>query len=478
MASESLETTRSQHSERMNAAMRRFSEGLNELREFSELAQALLNKHKLEELESSILRYQGLAEALGAIDKRLESDIKYIATPEGEGTERDISFEISERDTGRKFFRVHGSRTSIREFDERIKTIFSADKSIRQIQNSSLISLVSTAESFISSILHIFYEAHPKALNAKDKQFTYDELSSFKTIEDAKLSVVSWRIENLLRGSVEEWIDFFEKQLKLKIPNARINIRPVVEIFQRRNLLVHNDGVINNIYISKTGAHDSALRLGKKLTVSKKYLGLAIDKLELVFLEIAYQLWMKVDSQEPSRGEVLVVASYDSILKERFEFGIDISRIIDEDKHARESEKLMCQVNRWLCMRGLGLQEAVLAEVQAFDFSAKGDLFKLAKACLLGDHEDTARRVRALLSASTFSPDEFNDWPLFAEFRSSEVGKIVAEEINRKLEEDRSPVNAKKRKPRASAPVEKEVTSSSSLSKSKPRRAKKLAAET
>ena len=63
--------------------------------------------------------------------------------------------------------------------------------------------------------------------------------------------MIEQRVEDVLRGSFEEWISFLKNQFKLEMGYIEKWQHKLVEIIQRRNLLVHNGGNINSIYRRK-----------------------------------------------------------------------------------------------------------------------------------------------------------------------------------------------------------------------------------
>lgn len=403
---------------------RRFSSTLSDLREFSVLVESLISKHRLAELEQAVRKYEGLGDALCQIDDRLKKDIDtLLADTSKEKSESQIAItvEVANNERGRKYMRVKGRGREMKEFDRSVKSILKSDSSVRHLHRSSLISLVSTAESFVSTLLHQFYSTHPAALNAKEKQFTFDELSKFDTMDDARSYIVSWKVENLLRGSVEDWFEFFRNNLKLKLSVATHHAHDLTEIFQRRNLFVHNDGVVNNIYLSKVkGAKDKTHLLNKQLGVTKSYLFSAIDKIEASFLDAAYEIWSKCEKSNAERPLLMVQASYDALTQGRWNVAKDVASLVSLDKDSNEISALMAKVNSWIARSRLS-DQAVRKEIEEFDVSAKDDLFRLAKHCLLDENDQALVLAKSLHTQKKLEYESLAEWPLFESQRQIEA---------------------------------------------------------
>lgn len=404
-------------------ATRRFSSTLADLRDFSVLVESLISQHRLAELEQAVRKYDGLGDALCQIDERLKVDIDAIladSSPDTSDAQVAITVEVANNDRGRKYMRVKGLGREMKQFDRSMKSILRSDSSVRHLHKSSLISLVSTAESFVSTLLHQFYTTHPSALNIKEKQFTFEELSRFSTMDDARSYIVSWKVENLLRGSVEDWFDFFRNTLKLKLSVAGQHSKDLVEIFQRRNLFVHNDGIVNNIYLSKIKTEkDKSHLLNKQLGVSKNYLFAAIDKIEASFLDAAYEIWSKCEKANPERPLLMVQASYDALSHGRWSVAKDIASLVALDKDSNEVSSLMAKINSWIARLRLS-DQTVRKEIEEFDVSAKDDVFRLAKHCLLGEDERVLALAKQLHEQGKLAFESLTEWPLFEQQRASE----------------------------------------------------------
>lgn len=406
----------------ISSAIYRFSRSLADLREFSELVESLIKKHKLMELETALSRYDGLGEALCQFDDTLKSDIHLIreACAESQAQcESSLRFEVNDDGKGKVRLSAFGHRDDLKQFDKAISTILRSETGVQHLHRSSLISLVSIVESFLSRLLHLFFSKHPSAVNAKEKQFTFEELSAFSSLEDARAYLVSWKIENLLRGSYDDWVEYFRSQLKLELPGINKHHDRLVENFQRRNLFVHNDGVVNKIYLSKVNKSlTKPDMLDKSLSVSRSYLFSAIDRFESAFLQLAFEIWAKCEKKSDKRPSLIVHSSYDALQNKRWSVATEIAEFIARDKAADEISILMAKVNSWIARKRVGGLDAIRDEVTDFDVSAKDDLFRLARHCLLDENDTALMLAKRLNKTKRVSLAELADWPLFEDLRS------------------------------------------------------------
>ena len=474
--SKKVENAGASFENKFTSAILRFSASLSDLREFSELVESLIKKHKLNELEIALARYEGLGDALCHFDTKLKSDINLIPIAcAGDSTVSDalLKFEVGDDGKGKKVLRAAGSREELKEFDKSIGAILKTENSVQHLHRSSLISLVSLVESFLSQLLHMFFQKHPSALNAKEKQFTFEELSNFSSLDDARSYLVSWKIENLLRGSYEDWVEYFRTQMKLGLTVSARHQERLVENFQRRNLFVHNDGVVNKIYLSKVAKSITKPEmLNKKLGVSKDYLFAATDRFESSFLQLAFELWEKCEKNSEKRPSLIVHSTYDALQNRRWRVATELAEIVEKDKAASEIDILMAKINSWIARKNLGDKDKVLEEVNDFDVSAKDDLFKLAKHCLLDEIESALPLAKRLEKTKKLSISSLCEWPLFEGLRASPRMKLWLEQIKSKAEKLKAKA-ASTQNSGTNTKVESDNSAEKLVNTSKPRRTRR-----
>src|ERR1039457_5929388 len=107
----------------------------------------------------------------------------------------------------------------------------------------------------------------------------------------------------------------------------------LVEIFQRRNVVIHNDGAVHGSYIAKVAAHlRKDTKVGQSLDVDPVYLQNAIDVAELCFILIGAELWKQLDGQDQQRATLLVKIGFDGLNSERWGLSKGINFFIMNDK--------------------------------------------------------------------------------------------------------------------------------------------------
>jgi hypothetical protein len=114
------------------------------------------------------------------------------------------------------------------------------------------------------------------------------------------------KVEEVLRGSFSDWLNDLKVRLKLSIGYAEPFLDELNEAMQRRNLLVHNGGEANTVYMARVPERlRKSVEIGDELFVSQEYLERCIRTFERVFLLIGAELWKKLAPKDEKRSSVL-----------------------------------------------------------------------------------------------------------------------------------------------------------------------------
>lgn len=425
-----------------------FQENLQGLRDFTSLISPFLDEHGEKVNEKHIPAFEPLNIARKRhFAKTDEEREKYseelrlvfdgeIETYEKE-TEEEISDKSQESDELKKKtkngirFKINGDTDAIDEaFKELAKTQFHKEL----LYKNSLISLLSTVEWFFSQILHFYYDKYPDAAGIKNKTLTLDDLKNFVTVKDAENYLIENKIEDVLRGSLKDWFKILKDEIKLGLGYKDNFEDDLVEVYQRRNLLVHNGGIINSIYISKVSGPYKDLTIGDKIKIDKEYLESAIDKFELVFTLAICELWKKINENDEARAEILMQLGYRFLKEQKWNISESTNYFLCGDKKMPVANRTAAQLNVWLCKKESKGYEDVRKEIEQNDYSDKSLIFQIALASLKDDKDFFFNNIEQALRTEELLPEHLLEFPIFKNMRElDEFEKFVLE--NEKMKE-------------------------------------------
>ena len=315
-------------------------------------------------------------------------------------------------------FKMNGDSLKINEaIDKLVKTANQKEL----LYKNSLISLLSSVEWFFSQILHNHYDKFPDSAGIKKKTLTLEELKSFESLKDAENYLIDDKIESILRGSFKDWLDVLKLELSLKLPYISCFEDEMFEIYQRRNLLVHNGGTVNSIYLSKVAdKYKQNLNIGDSISVSEVYLERAISLLHTTFTLIACELWKKLEPEKENRCVVTMELSYEYLKKEKWDISEIASSFLFGDKKMPIASRTAAQLNYWLSKKNSGKFDDVKSEVKDADFSDKAKVFQVALHALRDEEKDFFQLLPNVLKTEELSPDEVMEFPIFSNMREKQ----------------------------------------------------------
>jgi hypothetical protein len=150
------------------------------------------------------------------------------------------------------------------------------------IRDMSLVYLIAAYESFLEKILSILFERRPETLKSTRKGLTTEELIMCKDIGTAIRRISEREVELVIHQDVEETRMYFKDRLGVDLRQFT-NWREFSERFYRRNIIVHNSGMTNEIYRRKAGYKGK----DKRMDVSQAYLTESIQLFESAAKEIS-----------------------------------------------------------------------------------------------------------------------------------------------------------------------------------------------
>lgn len=162
-----------------------------------------------------------------------------------------------------------GSGTVIsRRRDEDIGLIFSAQHQ-RGVFETNIISMVSRAEAFIQDAIAIVTIAFPAKIALLDKGgIPLDLFLECDDRDDVIRRFVALKCESLMFGKPSDYLDKAEKVLAIELDTDLV--RSFIEIKASRDIIIHNNGVINKVYVEKAGEKRRG-EVGDELAIDQDY---------------------------------------------------------------------------------------------------------------------------------------------------------------------------------------------------------------
>lgn len=311
-----------------------------------------------------------------------------------------------------------------------MQALLRLERSSRQYDLSlcgALVSLLSVVEWFFADILSAFFELHPKVIG-EERCLSLEELTELGSIDAARHRLIQNQVEKVLRGEFRSWIEFLHERTQVDLQWITPHLSLIEEIFQRRNVFVHNDGLANKIYLSRVAPEfRKDLKEGALIPLKDSYLRDAIDLIEQQIILFAAETWKREKPNDEERGNAMLLLTYSKIVSGEYECAAQFANFVVHDKKQSEHFRLSSLLNYWQAKKWSEKFAEVQDDVSSADFSAKGDLFQFARLVLMDDFQQATSRMEHLLDSGALAYEALATWPIFKELRNTdEYAKLFA----------------------------------------------------
>jgi len=157
-----------------------------------------------------------------------------------------------------------------------------------------LISAVAITENY--DLLRLVLRAFPYKLKGQDKKVDLDLVLDSVDIDDLVSRIIERQIHSVFSAGPKKYFQYIENTLSIQIP--QLSKERYAEIKATRDLLVHNDGVINETYVRKAEKLARG-KVGDTIPVDEMYFDPAIRTMKKIVNIIYKKLLTKFgDSRE------------------------------------------------------------------------------------------------------------------------------------------------------------------------------------
>ena len=299
------------------------------------------------------------------------------------------------------------------------------------LSSSVLMMLLVKYEESISRVFRFLIENYPQAY-LSDKSISYTELMNMQSdIDQIKKRFIDKEIDGIMREPISNWYESFRKKQNAKFLFDDDLFERFKEVYYRRNLIVHNQGIVNDNYL--TSVKNTTAKLGERLVVDREYLKEAFALTTLMLIDTYYGLRKQSDCLDELVSWI-TDHGYDTLSESNWRQAKCIYNIIlQEDKISSES-KLIVKINRWIAIKHIEGVEAIRNDVESLDVSGMKDQYAIAKAALLNDYSKVSELLELWLAKENMVPYYLKIWPLFIEYRLSDEYKKFVEAHKDKFE--------------------------------------------
>lgn len=283
------------------------------------------------------------------------------------------------------------------------------------LNDSVLMMLIVQFEKVISDIYRELLYKYPNAY-LSDKSISYSVLMSIDSnIESVKNRFIDIEIENFMRQSLKEWYKTFEKKHNIKFSfNEEFEL--FKEIYYRRNIVVHNQGVANDAYINGV-VNTFGYKIGDHLKVNYDYLINALDITRKIIIKTLFG-FNNLCSDKSELAKVIFDIGYKYMTEKKWEISQYCFTIIMDYPELSEADLWQSKVNYYISKKNQNGLESIEKDVKEIDVSLMSLRMAIAKPALLDDFSKISDILENTIGTE-IRVREVKEWPLFLQYRES-----------------------------------------------------------
>jgi hypothetical protein len=165
------------------------------------------------------------------------------------------------------------------------------------IYKTTLIYAVSSFEVFLNNFLTIIYEEEPRALKSNAKSMTYEEILSHSSLKSLKRKMISNVLHDFFYKSISDQFEIINKKFGFKLDfnkskstifDKSVNLETLTEIFALRNIILHNDGIVNDIFLKNNP--NSKFNIGDRVVLDSEFTHNKIYYLLQMITKLCYSI--------------------------------------------------------------------------------------------------------------------------------------------------------------------------------------------
>lgn len=286
------------------------------------------------------------------------------------------------------------------------------------LRRGALITMFSFYELLIADLIKTYYAIYPSALPQPEEQkISLADLRSINpnSLEEIENYFIVREADHVLRDNSRKQLQYFKNKLKVQIDLSSYLRDAFWELSQRRNLIVHNDGIVDELYLSsvdKKYIRSLELEKGMRLNVTPEYILHTYDtllELGCTMAQICWRRWIKSDADKADRS--LSETIFTLLEKGRYGPVKNLAKFAIESKISQPYD-LIVAINKAIAERetqdSKGLEKSV-RKIAGFPSSMERDI---ALSLLEGDHERAFELLQVAKDDGKIQHFSFH-WPLF-----------------------------------------------------------------
>jgi hypothetical protein len=298
-------------------------------------------------------------------------------------------------------------------------------KNYGTLTKGAFIMLNNYFEFLFSDLLAYNFRKNTSSIDGKKISISLEDLKKYISIEEAYEDLIYKEVEALLLElNFEELKAYFSNKLNISLEVDLINWDFINEIRERRHIIIHNNSIVNNKYISRS-KNPFKYKLNDEVEISHEYFLNALNEIKLAGVLLCLNCWGSWDKDNATEAiEEIVNISFYDLKDAKYEFVNKICAYTDKNIKARSDQEddiiYRIRFNHCIALKRLNKKEELAKKLTSIKTGALSPIFKIAHLTLKDKHKDAVDLIDKAKIADELTIEKYQDWPIFQDIRSDE----------------------------------------------------------
>jgi len=338
----------------------------------------------------------------------------------------------SERSENRIIYRFNpDSAATVKRFEENLAAAVSTSRALPRML---IVGLVTALEYNLNLIMREVSAKFPESVFGKDKTIPVQDAIAFGSIEELKESVINDTIDKVQRDSLESQIKWIVNKTNMDDFTKSYPKWPhLIELFERRNLFVHANGIVNEHYLKAQRIYKFSGKertLGDELQAGPNYYSTSVRRVIEFGTMLLQVVWRKIspddnddaDNAVGNLGYELIARGEYSLATLILEFAKNLRKVSDE------AFKRRTVVNLANAYKLDGNEKKCRETLDSMDWSTVNLAYQVCVAATKDNVDDVVTGMRKIGTSGEVTAQDYREWPVFFGVRSDQ--RFVDEFMN------------------------------------------------
>jgi len=185
---------------------------------------------------------------------------------------------------------------------------------------------------FLDDLLLFVLKSQPQSLKSNEK-LTTEEVLSCASMSEAIDVVAQRKVREISYKSIKDRMAYFDEKLGFNLELTSAHIKDIVLLYECRNLLVHNRGIVNSVFKKKVA--ECTLQEGDSIEVDTELCSTSVQCLSNAVKAIDRTITKKLPASKVFSSEEEFIKELSNIMGKADKFTNEVRQFIKESSNKK-----------------------------------------------------------------------------------------------------------------------------------------------